>query len=147
MARVWDVTWAAKLHGDALVRAVARTRLVGEGWLTEDELRTLRPLLGEVDPDMVARWLEPLPDRAEEAEMEAALARWHRHREMIRTLARKDWAAGTAQTNASLVKGGRSSRTSRVALALLPLIAIFGWIIVDQLANGLTQQLRRIISR
>jgi hypothetical protein len=94
MARVWDVTWAATLHGDALVRAVARTRLVGECWLTEDELPTLRPLLGEVDPDMVARWLEPLPDRAEEAEMEAALARWHRHREMIRTLARKDWAAG-----------------------------------------------------
>jgi hypothetical protein len=43
---VWDVTWAAKLNGDALVRAVARTRLVGEGWLTEDEQRTLAPALG-----------------------------------------------------------------------------------------------------
>jgi hypothetical protein len=55
--------------------------------------------LGEVDPDTVSRWLEPLPDRDEEAEMEAALARWRRHREMILALARKDWAARAAQIN------------------------------------------------
>jgi WD domain, G-beta repeat len=43
-ARIWDVTWAVKLQGDALVRAVARKRLVGEGRLTEEEQRILLPL-------------------------------------------------------------------------------------------------------
>jgi WD40 repeat protein len=52
-ARLWDVTWLA-LTEDAIVRAVARTRLNGEGRLTDDEMRLLRPLLGEVDPDVVS---------------------------------------------------------------------------------------------
>lgn len=50
------MTWAAKLQGDTLARAVARKRLVGEGRLTEEEQRILLPLFGEVDPDVVSRW-------------------------------------------------------------------------------------------
>jgi WD40 repeat protein len=78
-AHVWDVTWAAKLTGERLVRAVARERLKGCGRLTEEELRTLRPILGEVNPDVTSRWLAPSPD---DGEVEAALVQWRRHREM-----------------------------------------------------------------
>jgi len=44
--------------------------------------------------------LDDVPDRDEEAEMEAALSRWRRHREMVLALARKDWTARAAQINA-----------------------------------------------
>jgi WD40 repeat protein len=113
--RLWDVTWAAALKGDALVRAIARTRLIGEGRLTDEELRVLRPLLGEsIDPDLVSRWLEPSPDTAEEAEIEAALAQWRRHREMALALAREDWAACAAEINTDLANR-RAGRTKTEA--------------------------------
>ena len=106
-ARVWDVTWAAKLADDALVRAVARARLVGEGRLTGQELRLLRPLLGEVDADVVSRWLAPSTD---DAEIEAILARWRSHREMALALAREVWAARAAEINAGLAKAHAEQR-------------------------------------
>jgi WD40 repeat protein len=92
-ARVWDVTWAAKLTGERLVRAVARERLKGCERLTEEELRILRPILGAVDPDVTSRWLAPSP---EDAEIEAILAQWRRHREMALALATND-RAGRAE--------------------------------------------------
>jgi hypothetical protein len=88
-ARVWDATWLAAFTGDRLVRAVAQTRLLGEGRLTNDELRTLRPIIGEVDPDVTSRWLAPSPD---DGEIQAILARWGRHREMAWALAEQTWA-------------------------------------------------------
>src|SRR5262249_28129636 len=111
-ARVWDLTWAAKLTGDRLVRAVARTRLVGEGRLTEEELRILRPILGEVDPDVVSRWLKPSPDPAEEAEIEAALGQRRNQRELALALARNDWARRAAEINSVLAHTGATAGQS-----------------------------------
>jgi hypothetical protein len=103
MVRVWDVTWAARLTGERLVRAVARERLKGMGRLTEEELRILRPILGEVDPDVTSRWLAPSPDPAEDAEIDAILAQWRRHREMALALAKRDWTARAERIRADLV--------------------------------------------
>src|SRR5262249_4586125 len=78
--------------------------LVHDGRLTRDELQTLRPIIGEVDPDVVSRWLTPALDPAEEAEIEAALDQWHGRLRMAVTLAHKGWAAGAAKINVDLVK-------------------------------------------
>jgi len=104
-----DVTWTTKLHEDSFVRAVVRTRVVGEGRLTEEEIRILRPILAEVDSDVVTRWLAPSPH---DAEIEAILAQWRHHRGMALAISRKDWAA-----HASLI-ADPAPRTSRSSAAL-----------------------------
>jgi dipeptidyl aminopeptidase/acylaminoacyl peptidase len=111
-ARVWDVTWAAKLDGDALVRAVARHRLVGEGRLTDEELLILRPILGEIDSDVVSRWLAPSPDPKEEAKIEAALDQWRRQCQRALALARNDWIARADEITADLAKSQAETKAS-----------------------------------
>ena len=107
---LWDVTWAARLTGSALVRAVARTRLTNAGVLTgasrltDEEVRALRPLLGDDHPvilsrDVVSRWLKPSTD---DAEVETILTQWLRHREMALYLAKIDWAYRAAEIDADL---------------------------------------------
>lgn len=126
-ARVWDMTWAAK----------ARARLLGEGRLTEGELRILRPIMVEVDPDVVSRWLAPTSDAKEEAEIEAALDRWRRHREMALALAKNDWALRAAEIKNNLAAAGSKADAStsprrrvswpvQLAVALVLLLAIVG---------------------
>jgi hypothetical protein len=120
IARVWDVTWAAKLTGDALIRAVARTRLMGQGLLTEAELGILRPILGEVNPDVVSRWLPPSP---EDITIENVLGQWQCHRAMALALARKDWADRGAEIDATLAKS-RAKRASSSPSAVVDTDAI-----------------------
>jgi hypothetical protein len=93
MVRIWDATWLAGFTGDRLVRAVARAGLAGDGRLTADEQRLLHPVLGDVDPDVISRWLQPSPD---DAGIEDALARWRRHRAMSLALLRADQLAARA---------------------------------------------------
>jgi dipeptidyl aminopeptidase/acylaminoacyl peptidase len=100
-ARIWDVTWAAKLTGERLVRAVTRERLKGCGRLTEGELRILRPIVGEVDPDVASRWLKPSPD---DAVIEAILAQRRRYREVALALVKKDWANRVEEIRADLAR-------------------------------------------
>jgi hypothetical protein len=114
---VWDVTWAAKLTGERLVRAVAREKLKGCGRLTEEELRILRPILGEVDPDVTSRWLAPSPD---DAEIEVILAQWRRHREMALALAKKDWAKRAEEIRANLAQRRAAERSTTAALTSAP---------------------------
>jgi WD40 repeat protein len=59
IARTWDATFTLKLRDEALVRTVASERSRGEGLLTDAELLILRPVLGEVEPDVAARWVAP----------------------------------------------------------------------------------------
>ena len=59
IARTWDASFTLGLRDEALVRAVARERLRGEGALTDAELLILRPVVGdEVERNVVGRWLE-----------------------------------------------------------------------------------------
>ena len=99
VGRIWDVTWAARLTGDRLVRAVARARLVEDGELTANELRTLRPLLGDVNSDVVSLWRQPSQD---DAEIEDSLARWHQHRAKAFAIIRGKWTARVAKNKARL---------------------------------------------
>jgi WD40 repeat protein len=115
-ARVWDTTWVSMLTGERLVRAVARERLKGCGRLTEHELRILRPILGEVDPDVTSRWLAPSPD---DAEIEAILAQWRRNREMALALAKKDWAKRAEEIRANLAQR-RAAERSTTAVTSAP---------------------------
>ena len=114
--RLWDVTWAAKLTGDHLVRAVARARLIGDGRLTDEESRVLRPIVGEINPDVVSRWLAPCP---EDAQIEAMLAPWHRHREMALGLAKKEWAARAEKIHADRRSNTRGATPSHSAPAVV----------------------------
>jgi hypothetical protein len=72
--------------------------------LTEEELRILRPILGEVDPDIASRWLAPSPD---DEEVDEVLALWRRHQGMAITLAKKDWATRAEENRTTL--GARRS--------------------------------------
>ena len=109
-ARIFDISWPM-LTGDKLTRAVARKLVVGEGRLTDDEMRTLHPLLGSVDPDVTSRWFGPSRD---DAAIETAFTKWCRHREMAFALARKDWSARAEEINAALEKS-RQEHLSAVA--------------------------------
>jgi hypothetical protein len=104
MARLWDATWVAALTEERLVRAVAPNRLIGEGRLNKDELRALRPILGEVDPDVVSRWQRPSP---EDAKIEAILTQWRSHCELALALAKQDWAKRADATRNHLEAGSR----------------------------------------
>jgi hypothetical protein len=147
-AKVWDAAWLVRLQGDALVRAVARARLVGEGRLSEDELGDLRPLMGEVDPDVVSRWLKLSPDTVEETEIKSALTQWRNHRDMSQALARKAWTARVAEI-ADLAKRHRRPWPRLLKLALLLVVAILAGIYaVDRIGNiGLFKHFTHAIAR
>jgi WD40 repeat protein len=128
---LWDTIWLTKFHDEALVRAAARTRLVGELRLTEAELRMLHPLLGKVGLDVLSRWLKPSPD---DSAIEAILDQRRRHRGLALALARKDWAeradtvravlaelsAAAARTASKRTERGRlRCRALRIARSLL----------------------------
>src|SRR5207253_6056368 len=104
--QLWDMTWLARLQEDALIRAAARRLLLaGEGRLTDEELRALLPIFGEVVADVASRWRATSLDPAEEARIEAALAQWRRHREMAMAPARTEWATSIAAINAGSADG------------------------------------------
>jgi hypothetical protein len=101
-ARAWDVIGPPSCRRTP---SSARWRsLVGEGRLRNDELRILRLLLGEVKPDVVSRWFGPSPRFGAGGRDRATLAEWRRHHEIPLAVARKDWAARAADSNADLAK-------------------------------------------
>jgi hypothetical protein len=57
-----------------------------------------------VSRDVTLRWLTPSSDNAE---IEAILAQWRRHREMALALAKKDWAKRAEEISAELGAAAR----------------------------------------
>ena len=98
-ARVWDTVWLAQLTGGRLVRAAAQERLKGAGLLTEAELRTLEPLVGDIKPDVASRWLSPSPD---DVEIATVLVEWRRHRGNALALTRNVWTNYANQIRAEI---------------------------------------------
>lgn len=47
-----------------------------EGRLTDDELRLVRPILGEIDPDVVSRWLATSQVAAPPRDGQGVLQEW-----------------------------------------------------------------------
>ncbi len=63
---VWDVSWAAFARDEVLACLVAHDLAKHDlGLLTDEEQLQLRPILGEVEPDIVSRWLDETPHETE----------------------------------------------------------------------------------
>jgi hypothetical protein len=107
---------------------------------------------------VVSRWLKPSPDPKEEAQIEAALVQWRRHRAMALALSKEDWAQRDAKINANLATrraehaGAPPRQLSsplRVTLALVLLVvtvsalAATGQIDVVRIMHQLTRTIPR----
>jgi WD40 repeat protein len=109
VAGLWDTTWAIRLTGEELVRAVVQARLAGLNRFTIEELKALQPIIGETITSPFERWLKSSPD---DTDIAVILAQWRTRRKSAVAVACNDWIFRTEQIRAGL--GASSARRFRL---------------------------------